>query len=416
MATKIKKAPFKKRLMAKYVVWLEAAGFVFIGTLVAAMVGSAIYEIDDVMKYSDAAAAPRTEPVSIPGEAYVDSVGVKAGENVKQGQALLLVTNDTEDLALLRSLASVQTALDLLRQTTGATIAPAGMEQSLADALARGKAAPRKEQPHAIAAPVGGMLSGERKEPWKDMAGKIVSGVVGAVYNYDTLRFLVPVGGDNAMRVRINLLAEQDILNWKGLTRAIKANNPSDDPAIRHIWEMLQGKLEEIKPDTTPLKRSMPEIIGVLNELLRRRDFYDAQAWAGKPLASEAGQLLNQGVNNLDTDALIRLNRLLLQAAMPTVIADSGNKHPAVKARLYIPVQTRTPEGKTIKGKPLVFSAAGRVVREPEGGKVLIELENPPAQVVDYMKRQRETAELRPVTSNGAIVVGRVSLFRFLFK
>jgi hypothetical protein len=236
------------------------------------------------------------------------------------------------------------------------------------------------------------------------------------VYTHDSLRFAVPVTGDNALRVRINLLAERDVLEWKLLTQHIKSEQPPEDPTLRRIHGMLQGKLEEIKPGRTPMKRNMPEIIGALNDLLRRKDFYDAQAWAGKQVPAEAGKFLSRGADRLSPDELIRMNRLLLTVAMPQAIADSENEHQAVKAKLFIPVQHRAPDGKIVKDKPRIFSAQGQVVREPEAGKVVIDLASPPAEVVEYMKRQRGSADLPQVTTTGNVVVGRISLFRFLFK
>ena len=400
--------------MARYVGWLEIFGYLFIGTLVAAMIGSAVYKIDDAMKFSGVAAAPRSEPIAVPAEAFVDSVAVENGAEVKKGQVLLQVTSNTQDLALLKSMRSTQDALDALR---GGGAAPAGFEASLKDALDRGKAAARREPPHAIIASVPGVVATDGKEPpLGTLAGKIVSTQVGTIFTYDSLRFPVPLAGENSLRVRINLLAEPDILDWKALTRDIKAEKPPEAPAVRRIWKMLDGKLEEIKPDQIPLKRSMPEIVGAMNELLRRPDFYDAADWAGKPLPAEARKLLDKGTGALTSDELIRLNRFALVAAMPGVIAESANEHQAVKAKLYIPVLRRTPEGKTVKDKPLIFPVTGNVAKEPEGGKVVIELTGPPPQVVEYMKRQRAGGDLAPVIATGTIVVGRISLFRFLFK
>ena len=118
----------------------------------------------------------------------------------------------------------------------------------------------------------------------------------------------------------------------------------------------------------------------------------------------------------MPADELIRLNRLLMEVAMPGAIAPSMNIHQEVKAKLYIPVQHRTPEGKLVKDPPRVFPVTGRVVHEPLMGQVLIDLPDPPAEVVDYLKLARKDAELPGVTTTGAVVVGRVSLFRFLFK
>ncbi|MCH5377846.1 MAG: HlyD family secretion protein [Planctomycetes bacterium] len=376
------------------------------------MIGSAIYKIDDTMKFSNVPVTPNREAVSLPAEAYIESVAVKDGDMVKKGQTLMVVKTSTASVALARAVESMEPALQALRATQG----DAAAEKSMSDSLQLTKALLEKEPSITIEAPVDGMVSTDATEPLQSLAGKVASGRIGSVYNYDSLRFPVPVTGDNALRVRINLLAEQDVLDWKALTRIIKSDKPPEQPALRRIWEMLQGKLEDVKPGKVPLKRSMPEIVGALNDLLRKTDFADMVVGSGVNLPPEALQLLKRGPTNLTTDELVRLNRLALRQLMPEAIGVSENKYQAVKARLYIPQQEKTPSGKIIKKKPLVFPTTGVVVREPNAGQVVVDLPKPPAEIVDYMKLQRGNAELPGVIVSGSVVVGRISLFSFLFK
>lgn len=411
MFLKKKKAPLKKRFLAKYVSWLEVIGFIFIGILISTMIGSAIYEIDDVMKFSSVAAEFRSDSMKVLMQSYVNEVFVEEGARVELGSELLKVTGSAESADLIKTIDSIQKALESLEPDS----ADGEVKKSLEQAMNRSLSILEQESSHSVSAPISGIVKGKGIS-WKDLSGKVVNGEIGTVVTYDSLRFAVPVGGDNAPRVRINLLAEQDVADWKLLTNKIKSREPPSDPVVKNIWDSLKGKLEEVKPGKRPLKRLMPEIVGVLNEILRKRDFYDPDLWKDKNLSPEAQELAAKGTENLSEDELIRLNRLLLNTSLPKALEDSKNEYQVVKAKLYIPVEEKGSDGKTIKGKPKIFPIHGKVVHEPSGGRVVIDLPNPPEEIVEYLKRRSEDSALPTVTCSGSIVVGRISLFRFLFK
>jgi len=412
MAHGRKKAPFRKRFLAKYVLWLEVAGFLFIGILIVGMVGSAVYKIDDVMKFSGVIAESRSEPVTVSIESYVNSVSVEEGSAVDQGQELMRVTGSAQNRALLKAMDATRQALEALQ----ADSAKAEIEPPLREALANSLSILEKEPSRPVAAPIAGIVKSGEKYKWKDLSGKVVSGVAASVTTYDSLRFAVPVAGDNAFRVRINLLAEEDVKDWKLLTSLIKSEQPPSDPVKRRIWELLAGKLQEIKPGKRPMKRNMPDVVGALNDLLRRKDFYVKEEWSGLNLPSEAQDLLARKVEILGEDDLVRLNRILLDLVLSEAVSPGRNSRQQVKAKLYIPVEEKGSDGKIKKGKPRIFAVRGEVVHEPSAGKVAIDLANPPADVVEYMKRRSSDPSLATVTARGNIVVGRISLFRFLFK
>ena len=406
------RAPFRKRFLAKYVLWLEAAGFLFIGILIAGMVGSAVYKIDDVMKFSGVTSEERREIVAVPIESYVNSVMKEEGANVEQGQELMRVTGSAQTSALLKAINSIEQALEALQGDS----AKGDLEIPLKNALSRSLSILEKEASHPILAPISGTLKSGEKYKWQTLSGKVISGTVGYVMTFDSLRFEVPVAGDNAARVRINLLAEEDVKDWKLLTSLIKSEHPLSDPVKQRIRDLLADKLEEIKPGKRPMKRNMPEVVGALNDLLRRRDFYVPDLWSDRELGPDAQVLLKGNIETLNEDDLIRLNRILLDLALSEAISPARNSRQQVKAKLYIPVEEKGSDGKMKKGKPRIFTVRGEVVHEPSAGKVVIDLSNPPADVVEYMKRRSANPALESVTASGNIVVGRISLFRFLFK
>lgn len=407
-----KKAPLRKRFLAKYVSWLEVAGFLFIGILIAVMIGSAVYEIDDVMKFSSVVAEPRRDSVKVSIESYVNAVLVDEGSLVEEGRELLKVTGSAESTPLIRTIDSIQKALESLQPDS----ADREVRKSLNQALELSLRTLEKEPSQAVLAPIAGILKAGGSIPWQNLSGKVVNGEIGLVITYDSLRFAVPVAGDNAPRVRINLLAEQDVADWKLLTRRIKSEQPPADPMVNKIRDILKDKLEEVKPGKRPLKRIMPEIVGALNEILRKRDFYDPALWSNRNLPPEARDLAAKGVENLNEDELIRFNRMLLNTALPNALKGSLNEYRVVKAKLYIPIEEKGSEGKVVKSKPKIFLVQGKVVHEPSGGRIVIDLPNPPGEVVEYLNRCSEDSSLPTVTCTGNIVVGRISLFRFLFK
>jgi len=63
-----KPSRLKKKILAKYVAWIEAFGFLFIGVIIATMIGSTIYKIDDTMKFTGVAVVPRSEPIELPAD------------------------------------------------------------------------------------------------------------------------------------------------------------------------------------------------------------------------------------------------------------------------------------------------------------------------------------------------------------
>ena len=398
--------------MAKYVRWLEAAGFIFVGIILAAMVGSLLYKIDDVVKFTGVEARAWREPVKISIKSYVHTVLASECSQVEQGEDLLRIIGSPEEEKLITSIDAMHEALRALEKNQAGDELIKPLQEALSRAISNLKELPVR----TISAPITGTVNSSGAYQWDSLAGKVVIGEVGIVTTYDSLRFTVPLAGENASRVRINLLAEEDVKDWKQLTSQIKSLQPPVDPVRRLLWDRLQNKLIEVKPGKRPLKRSMPEIVASLNEILRQRDLYDPQIWGDKEIPPEAQELINTGIPNLKEDELIRLNRLLLEAALSGSIQPSINERQVVKAKIYIPVTERLPGGTIEKKKPIVVRIQGGVVYEHAGGAVMIELPNPPDNVVDYIKSRAENPELPPVTVSGNIVVGRISLFNFLFK
>jgi hypothetical protein len=92
-------------------------------------------------------------------------------------------------------------------------------------------------------------------------------------------------------------------------------------PVAKRIWNLLAPPVrQELERNPHYLKAPAADaLVRNLNILLRRRDFFDPMAWQGVSIPDEARTLMAQGVSNLPTSELVRLNSLLLTAAFPEI-------------------------------------------------------------------------------------------------
>jgi ABC-type transport system involved in multi-copper enzyme maturation permease subunit len=146
------------------------------------------------------------------------------------------------------------------------------------------------------------------------------------------LAALVPIGFEEELASN---LREHELLDVLTLCKQLESEGESTDSSpSRHIWSLLSEELKESvskvaaadSSDSQPLWMVDIELRIELNKLLTRRDFYEASAWKDVEPVSEAKELLALGVENLPDDQVGRLNRLLLEAAYPELIASSQEK------------------------------------------------------------------------------------------
>ena len=126
------------------------------------------------------------------------------------------------------------------------------------------------------------------------------------------------------------------------------------DPVSDYVW----GRLQTQSKQTLQNSESSPQdqltvLISEFNQILRGESIYAAARFAGITLSAEATALLAQNPQGLD---LIRLNRVLLEAAYPTQVLRSQG--PGVKLTLagqtmggdFVVEQTKTAVGQTVVG------------------------------------------------------------------
>jgi len=92
------------------------------------------------------------------------------------------------------------------------------------------------------------------------------------------------------------------------------------NPACRRVWELLPPAAQETFRDVVrtvePTPGQLEVLTGALNEMLARRDFHDAAAFAEVPLPEEAVAMLRRAPGELTDAELFRLNRTILQCTI----------------------------------------------------------------------------------------------------
>lgn len=413
------KAPLKKIFLARYVLLLEIGGYLALGGLIAGIVYSTFYMVDDACKVNaDAAVTPQIETIALERPSYVREVQTEYGALVEKGQPLLTVSahSPASDrlVAVRRSLEEARKALDAGAKTPDV---PPGLSELVRRATEDTDAI-RSMPTTTVVSPISGEVTPANKEikTLRSLAGTVLDGPVAQVRNYSTLRFSVAISGKNADRVRINQIAADDVLNWKNLTGKIKAQNPPESPAERRVWERLKGKLADVKPNRTPTKNKKSDIVQALVEILEAADFFDPKIWNPSQLGKEAQSLIQKGVPNLTFEERVRLNRLIFENTFPDDIAQTRNQRQPVKAKILVNQPPLVVAGKEEAQEPKVFLMTGEVISERQSGNVTVEFHDPVPELVAYLKECAADSTKAAPSFRGSIVVDRISAFRFLFR
>lgn len=118
------------------------------------------------------------------------------------------------------------------------------------------------------------------------------------------------------------LVSEGDVKDWAGLITALRAELKDGGPSpARQITGLLSPDKQKMLTtmDTAVLLENKGELVKVLNNAVKSPKLYDEAAWAGKTLPDEAKTLLGAAERTPADQA--RLNRLLLHAAYPALVA-----------------------------------------------------------------------------------------------
>jgi len=147
------------------------------------------------------------------------------------------------------------------------------------------------------------------------------------------LAALAPIGIDERIGVRFS---PADIIDSQTFLEKVRRQQSLPQPSPgKQVWNNFDAAFEAraSDPDDEEPRRPRRDSLDVrlsneLNRLLENRELYDPAAWKNVRLDSEADALVKRGVKQLSDDELLRLNRLLLEAAFPESIV--RGREPAV--------------------------------------------------------------------------------------
>ena len=125
-------------------------------------------------------------------------------------------------------------------------------------------------------------------------------------------------------------------VNWPELVDRLKlAEKETRSSPTRRIWTQLraeeQKKILELKrlpkqptlTQTFDYQHALEEIGKSLNEVSLKPDLYDRSSWPTSTLTFEGRQLVGKGLEKLDEQDKLRLNRILFEAAFPGLLMAS---------------------------------------------------------------------------------------------
>ena len=144
-----------------------------------------------------------------------------------------------------------------------------------------------------------------------------------------TLAMLAPFG---LTQEAASTLQRADLLDSPGLLDKLAAAGKAESPSpAKRLWEQFPNEFREqamlrSKPaadDPFREVRIANRLRDELNKLLARRDFYDKDVWQDVELKTEAEKLIERGIAALPDPELRRLNRLLIETALPRLIRNA---------------------------------------------------------------------------------------------
>lgn len=123
-----------------------------------------------------------------------------------------------------------------------------------------------------------------------------------------------------------SLLTLEDIKDWRVLLSSYQAQAEAAAPSPgRHMAALMEPlaarQLGNLPADRDLDLRTKDAVLDCFNSLLKRPGLYDAEAWRGLELNEETRQVLEGGLEKLDSRELTSLNRRLMVVAFPEAVA-----------------------------------------------------------------------------------------------
>lgn len=155
-----------------------------------------------------------------------------------------------------------------------------------------------------------------------------------ATHGADTNRALAEMALARAKRLQnagryegVSLLHTRDVLDWPGLCTKLSNEGEGLPSPSRRLWGFLSPAIRKAIQDGRQPKgladAQKSRITIALNRIVKRPDLYRKSDFHSVRLGVEIRDLLKRDPGRLPDDAVRRLNRLLLEAAYPKLIAES---------------------------------------------------------------------------------------------
>lgn len=119
-------------------------------------------------------------------------------------------------------------------------------------------------------------------------------------------------------------LKENDVADWDGLMTAFR-DESGRDPSTR-LGKFGSALTPELRDDLANAPSDPETRIALLDELnlvMERRGLYDEALWRDSSLNGESHAMLAKGLDSLSDRHLLRFNRLLFEAAAPSLVVKS---------------------------------------------------------------------------------------------
>ena len=143
----------------------------------------------------------------------------------------------------------------------------------------------------------------------------------------------------NPIAVSATYLASHDILDWPAFAALLRQAPSSELPTpAGRVASFLPESTRNLVAESANRRawdaEQRAEILQGMETVLRHQDLYDTTLWADVPLTEEGNALLRYGTAKLTEREILRLNRLLLEAAFPGVIEQTP---PNMHTKIEIP-------------------------------------------------------------------------------
>jgi len=130
-----------------------------------------------------------------------------------------------------------------------------------------------------------------------------------------------------------------DIKDWDGFQRTLKAENAADNATVgklilsRPSMQEVRGEILAEAPLSADAKTA---VITSLNNLLKKKDFYNEDAFLGTKIKDVAKSALGSSLVRQKLVDTERMNRVLLESAYPTLIAEHVWNLPSRQVSNYL--------------------------------------------------------------------------------